>query len=109
MACSRLTGSKERFSVGAIRSRTGGYGWAIARDVARPERWIESYSCPTWMDYLRQRTRLTESERALTAQITSFQDPDRPVKVHRWLERPFGSVRWKEDSPDIDLGGPPLP
>lgn len=95
--------------VGAIRSRTGGYGWAIARDVARPERWIESYNCPTWMDYLRQRTRLTESERALTAQITSFQDPERPVKVHRWLERPFGSVRWKDDTPDIDLGAPPLP
>lgn len=93
--------------LGAIRSRTGGYGWAIARDVARPERWIESYSCPTWTDYLRQRTRLTEAERELTAQVAVFQDPDRPVKVHRWLERPFGSVRWKDETPDLDLGGPP--
>src|SRR5258707_12884350 len=25
--------------------------------------------------------------------------PD-PVRVRRMLERPFGSVRWKEDSPD---------
>jgi len=23
-----------------------------------------------------------------------------PVRVRRMLERPFGSVRWKEDSPD---------
>lgn len=96
--------------LGAIRSRTGGYGWAIARDVARPERWIESYSCPTWTDYLRQRTRLTGAERELTAQVAAFQDPNREVKVHRWLERPFGSVRWKDETPDLDLGGPtPLP
>jgi hypothetical protein len=25
--------------------------------------------------------------------------PD-PVRVRRMLERPFGSVRWKEDTPD---------
>ena len=92
--------------LGAVRSRTGGYGWTIARDVAQPERWIESYSCPTWLDYLRQRTRLTEAERELTAQVTAFQSPDCAVKVHRLLERPFGSVRWKDESPDLDLGGP---
>ena len=96
--------------LGAIRSRTGGYGWAVARDVARPERWVESYSCPTWMDYLRQRTRLTEAERELTAQVRAFQDPDRPIRVHRWLERPFGSVRWKDDTPDPGVGpAPPVP
>jgi len=93
--------------LGAIRLRTGGYGWAVARDVARPERWKESYSCPTWMDYLRQRARLTEAERALTAQVTAFQDPNEPVLVHRWLERPFGSVRWKEGTPDPQIEGPP--
>lgn len=91
--------------LGAIRSRTGGYGWGIARDVARPSRWIESYSCPTWMDYLRQRTRLTEAERALTAEVVAFQDPGQPIVVHRWLERPFGSVRWRDDTPDLDLEG----
>lgn len=96
--------------LGAIRSRTGGYGWSVARDIARPERWIESYSCPTWMDYLRQRGRLTEAERALAAQVSAFQDPDQPVKVHRWLERPFGSVRWKDETPDLGNDRtPPLP
>ena len=88
--------------LGSIRSRTGGYGWAVARDVAQPDRWIESYSCPTWLDYLRQRTRLTEADRKLTAQVAAFQDPDRSVKVHRWLERPYGSVRWKDETPDAD-------
>jgi len=94
--------------LGAVRSRTGGYGWGVARDVARPERWIESYSCPTWLDYLRQRTRLTEADRALTTQVAQFQDPAVPVKVHRWLERPFGSVRWKDETPDVGYA-PPVP
>ena len=90
--------------VRTVRARSGGYGWSIARDLARPDRWIESYSCPTWFDYLRQRTRTSETERALLAEVSVFQDPDRPVEVRRWLERPFGSVRWKDETPDADVG-----
>ena len=27
-----------------------------------------------------------------------------PVRIRRMLERPFGSVRWKEDTPDRAAG-----
>src|SRR6201999_4498281 len=47
------------------RQRTGAYGWSLARDIADPELWTERYHCPTWLDYLRQRNRATQSERAL--------------------------------------------
>ena len=47
------------------RQRNGAYGWSIARDIADPELWTERYHCPTWLDYLRQRNRSTQSERAL--------------------------------------------
>jgi hypothetical protein len=47
------------------RQRNGAYGWSIARDIADPELWTERYHCPTWLDYLRQRNRATQSERAL--------------------------------------------
>ncbi|MDE2331729.1 MAG: MFS transporter, partial [Bradyrhizobium sp.] len=47
------------------RQRNGAYGWSIARDIADPELWTERYHCPTWFDYLRQRNRPTQSERAL--------------------------------------------
>ena len=47
------------------RQRNGAYGWSIARDIADPELWTERYHCPTWFDYLRQRNRSTQSERAL--------------------------------------------
>ena len=58
------------------RQRNGAYGWSIARDIADPELWTERYHCPTWLDYLRQRNRATQSERELHQQAIDF--PSRP-------------------------------
>jgi predicted MFS family arabinose efflux permease len=82
------------------RQRNGAYGWSIARDIADPESWTERYHCPTWLDYLRQRSRATQSERALHQRAIDFHLGPEPIRVRRMLERPFGSVRWKEDTPD---------
>ena len=82
------------------RQRNGAYGWSIARDIADPELWTERYHCPTWLDYLRQRNRATQSERALHQRAIGFHLGPDPIRVRRMLERPFGSVRWKEDTPD---------
>jgi MFS family permease len=82
------------------RQRNGAYGWSVARDIADPELWTERYHCPTWLDYLRQRNRSTQSERALHQRAIDFHLGPDPVRVRRMLERPFGSVRWKEDTPD---------
>ncbi len=82
------------------RQRNGAYGWSIARDIADPELWTERYHCPTWLDYLRQRSRSTQSERALHQQAIAFHLGPEPVRIRRMLERPFGSVRWKDDTPD---------
>jgi MFS family permease len=82
------------------RQRNGAYGWSIARDIADPELWTERYHCPTWLDYLRQRNRSTQSERALHQQAIGFHLGPEPVRIRRMLERPFGSVRWKEETPD---------
>jgi MFS family permease len=82
------------------RQRNGAYGWSIARDIGDPELWTERYHCPTWFDYLRQRNRATQSERALHQRAIDFHLGPEPIRVRRMLERPFGSVRWKEDTPD---------
>jgi hypothetical protein len=81
------------------RQRNGAYGWSIARDIADPELWTERYHCPTWLDYLRQRNRSTQSERALHQEAMAFHIGPDPVRIRRMLERPFGSVR-KEDAPE---------
>lgn len=87
------------------RQRNGAYGWSIARDIADPELWTERYHCPTWLDYLRQRNRWTQSERALDGQATAFHVGPQPVRIRRMLERPFGSIRRKEDEPDRGCEG----
>lgn len=83
------------------RHRRGAYGWTLQRDIADPSRWVERYHCPTWGDYLRMRSRFTETERALQLQADAFhRGPSGSDRVRRLLERPVGSVRWKADSPD---------
>jgi MFS family permease len=83
-----------------IRQRNGAYGWSIARDIADPALWTERYHCPTWLDFLRQRNRLTQAERALQLNAMQFHSGTDGVRIRRMLERPFGSVRWKDDTPD---------
>src|ERR1700694_5754627 len=82
------------------RQRNGAYGWSIARDIADPELWTGRDHRPTRVDFLRQRNRSTQIERALHQQAMDFHLGPDPIRVRRMLERPFGSVRWKEDSPD---------
>jgi MFS family permease len=82
------------------RQRNGAYGWSIARDIADPELWTERFHCPTWLDYLRQRSRSTDSERALHQRALEFHLGPEPVRIRRMLERPVGSVRWKDETPD---------
>ncbi len=93
------------------RQRNGAYGWSISRDIANPELWTERFHCPTWHDYLRQRSRATQAEREQEQHMRSFHLGPDPVRIRRLLERPFGSVRWQEDTPDhvADVAAAPLP
>ena len=94
------------------RQRNGAYGWSFARDIADPELWTERFHCPTWHDYLRQRSRSTATERALHVRANEFHIGPEPIRIRRMLERPIGSVRWKEDTPDrstTDVTPMPIP
>lgn len=82
------------------RNRIGGFDWSISRDIADPAVWVERYHCPTWGDYLRMRDRYTQAEYELQERADSFNRTRHGHRVRRRLERPFGSVRWKADSPD---------
>ncbi|MDB5723642.1 MAG: transporter [Novosphingobium sp.] len=87
-----------------VRKRNGGFDWSIARDVADPALWVERYHCPTWGDYLRMRDRYTQAELDLQVAADSFNRSGHGMRVRRLLERPYGSVRWKADSPDPGIG-----
>jgi hypothetical protein len=82
------------------RKRIGGFDWSISRDIENPAVWLERYSCPTWGDYLRMRDRYSAAEYDLQEEADTFNRSGHGRRVRRMLERPFGSVRWKADSPD---------
>ena len=84
-----------------LRQRNGAYGWSISRDIADPELWVERFHCPTWHDYLRQRSRTTQGERDEMQRLRDLHLGPEQVRIRRLLERPFGSVRWREDTPDV--------
>ena len=83
-----------------VRKRIGGFDWSISRDIANPSIWVERYHCPTWGDYLRMRDRYTTTEFDLQAEANAFNRSGHSRRVSRRLVRPFGSVRWKAESPD---------
>ncbi len=87
-----------------VRKRIGGFDWNIARDIANPAIWLERYRCPTWGDYLRMRDRYTQSDLAIQEAADAFNRSGQGRRVSRRLERPYGSVRWKADSPDVFRG-----
>ncbi len=82
------------------RLRSGGFEWSISRDIADPTLWTERYHCPTWSDYLRLRDRVSQADLDIQMSADAFVLAGEPKRVRRRLERPFGSVRWKSDSPD---------
>ena len=92
----------EMLALQRARQRNGAFDWSLARDIADPAAWTERYSCPTWGDYLRLRDRFTHADRALQDAADLYHQPGEAVRVRRRLERPFGSVRWRADTPDLD-------
>lgn len=90
------------------RQRNGAFDWSLSRDIADPAVWTERYLCPTWGDYLRLRSRFTHSDRALQENAHAFARNGASLAVRRKLERPFGSVRWRADTPDLGANEPIL-
>ena len=82
------------------RLRNGAFDWSLSRDLADPAAWTERFHFPTWEDYLRHRSRFTHSDRKLQIAADAFNRAGRGARVRRYLERPFGSVRWRASSPD---------
>lgn len=91
-----------------VRKRLGGFDWTISRDIVNPSLWIERYHCPTWGDYLRMRDRYTQADYDVQARAETFNLEGKRREVRRMLERPYGSVRWKAETPDPFRGTVPI-
>jgi hypothetical protein len=65
--------------------------WGIFRDLAEPDRYLETFLVPTWAEHMRQHTRVTREDQATEAYASSFLQPDvAPVAAHLIDARIFG-------------------
>jgi predicted MFS family arabinose efflux permease len=85
--------------IGRIRRRDGARAWSIAQDIDAVDLWVERFECPTWLDYLRWRTRPTLSDVAVRERLLRLVE-DEQFEVRRLVERPPGAY---------PLGAPPEP
>lgn len=60
------------YAVGKARRRNGARNWRLYRDLADPERFVERFIVESWLDYLRQRARVTQSDQALAAALKHY-------------------------------------
>ncbi len=75
-----------------IRRRDGALNWALLRDLADPEVWIERYESPTWLDYIRLNTRLTHDDAIIPERIRALHRGPELPRVRRMIERQTSSL-----------------
>jgi predicted MFS family arabinose efflux permease len=76
--------------VSRIRRRDGARAWSISQDVDDVDLWVERFECPTWLDYLRWRTRPTQSDQAVRERLVRLIAGEHG-RVRRLVVRPPGS------------------
>jgi len=65
----------------AARLRSGAIRWGVFRDANNPQRLEESFVMESWIEYLRSRERMTESDFALVQRVRSLHSGDEPPRV----------------------------
>lgn len=71
--------------VGPARRRSGAKDWGIFRDLSDDERFVERYIIESWADYLRQRERMTQADRARQEEAAQFQKAGVPTRLSRLI------------------------
>jgi MFS family permease len=70
-----------------IRIRDGARNWTLLRDLVDPTLWIERYETPTWQDYVRHNSRLTQLDASVSEALRKLHQGREPPRVRRLIER----------------------
>ncbi|HEX4023512.1 MAG TPA: MFS transporter [Steroidobacteraceae bacterium] len=60
--------------LGHERGRDGAYAWGLFEDTAEPRRFLETFLLESWLEHLRQHSRVTRTDRLLQDHITQLLD-----------------------------------
>jgi MFS family permease len=73
-----------------FRRREGAVSWGIFRDLADPERYLETFLVTTWAEHMRQHARVTVEDQATEVHAFSFQQSGvQPFASHLIAARPY--------------------
>ncbi len=89
-----------------IRKRDGARHWTLLRDLNDPEIWIERYHTPTWLDYIRHNSRITEGDATISEKLRLLHKGPETPKVHRMIERQTDAITTAEPAAAQDFHEP---
>jgi hypothetical protein len=67
--------------VAAARRRNGATSWVLGRDVGQPERWLEAFRLPDWLELHRGIARVNLTDAAAAQAARAFHNGERPPDV----------------------------
>ena len=67
------------------RRRNGADDWRVFRDIAAQDCFVERYIISSWAEYVRQRSRMTVSDRQLQERVSKLQHPGVEIRVSRLI------------------------
>jgi hypothetical protein len=72
-------------AVERTRRRNGADDWRVFRDIAEQDCFVERYIISSWAEYVRQRSRMTVSDRQSQERVAKLQQPDVEIRVSRLI------------------------
>ncbi len=67
------------------RRRNGAEDWRVFRDIAEQDCFVERYIISSWAEYVRQRSRMTVTDRQLQERVVKLQKQDVEIRVSRLI------------------------
>ena len=67
------------------RRRNGADDWRVFRDIAEEDCFVERYIISSWAEYVRQRSRMTVTDRQLQERVAKLQRPEVEIRVSRLI------------------------
>lgn len=89
-----------------IRKRDGAMNWMLLRDLSDPTVWVERYTTPTWLEYIRHNNRLTQDDAEIPQRLHELHQGPGDPSVRRMIERQTGALPAGHVSTSHDLAEP---
>jgi hypothetical protein len=83
-----------------FRRRDGSAGWSLYQDVVEPRHWVETFTVPSWVEFLRVRDRRTVDDVAAFQRARACHSGEAPPWVTRLLLQAPGHRLAPGSAPD---------